>query len=266
MLVAPHSRALDAFSHWCLDTALPLVGVRMELSGHRLGDAATLIPTVVIGISLLLVVLGTARAARAVGRLLSRHARGTGPRGSVIVGGPEVVLASAGLAHPRILVSAGALIELDDDELAAGLAHEQGHIARRHRFVLLLAEICRGVGRFLPGTGAATRALLFHLERDADRWALAQHHEPLALARAICKAGGAFAVGPAGAYLDGGCVSQRVDQLVRPEVAPATTTRARALATGMVLLTLALTAWAPGAAAAGMAAFAQDHPTHHCEE
>jgi beta-lactamase regulating signal transducer with metallopeptidase domain len=182
------------------------------------------------------------------------------------VGGADVVLASAGLAHPRMLVSAGALIELDDDELAAGLAHEQGHIARRHRFLLLFAEICRGLGRFLPGTRAACRAVIFHLERDADRWALAQRHEPLVLARAICKAESAFGIGPVYAGLDGGCVPERVEQLVRRS--PTEEPRAisiRALATGMAILTLGLTAWAPGTAAAGLATLAEDHPARHCE-
>jgi hypothetical protein len=266
ILVVPHSKFLDAFSHSCLDTVIPLAGIRLELTGHGLGDAATLIPTVLMGTSLLIVVLGAARAARALGRLVAQQALGTGPHDSVIVGGAAVVLATAGLTRPRILVSAGALIELDDEELAAGLAHEQGHIARRHRFFLLFGEVCRGVARFMPGTNAAARALIFHLERDADRWALAQRHEPVALARAICKADSAFAVGPAYARLGGSCVQQRVAQLMRPAGAPATTGPMRALATGMVALTLSLTAWAPLTAAAGIATLAKDHPVHHCQD
>ena len=267
VLVLPHTRILDAISHWCWETALPFVGIRLELDGHRLGDAATVIPTLVVGVSLLAVLFGVARAMRAIASLVSRQAVGTGPRDSVIVGGAEVVLATAGLSHPRILVSAGALIALEDDELAAGIAHEQGHIARRHRFLLLFAEVCRGLGRFVPGTQAACRALIFHLERDADRWALAQRHEPLVLARAICKAESAFAIGPVYAGLDGGRVPERIEQLVqgsRPADTPGATP-IRVLATGMVLLTLCLMAWAPGSAAAGFAALAKDHPTHACE-
>jgi len=265
VVVVPHSQLLDAFSHWCWDTLLPLLGIQLELSGHRLGDAATLIPTIVIGTSLLVVVHGTMRAARRIARLVAHHSLGTGPRGSVIVGGTDVVLGSAGLAHPRILVSAGALLRLEDDELAAGLAHEQGHIARRHRFFLLFAELCRGLGRFVPGTNAACRALVFHLERDADRWAIAHDHEPLVLARAICKAQNAFSGGPAYARLDGGCAPQRVAELVRPPVAPSSNALIRGLATVMVLSTLSLLAWAPATAAAGMATFAKEHPVHHCE-
>jgi hypothetical protein len=266
VLVLPHSRILDAFSHWCWEGLLPLIGVRFELDGHRLGDTATVIPTLVVGISLLAGLVGVARAMRAIAQLVSRQAVGTGPRDSVIVGGADVVLACAGFAHPRILVSAGALIALEDDELAAGIAHEQGHIARRHRFLLLFAEVCRGLGRFVPGTHAACRALVFHLERDADRWALAQRHEPFVLARAICKAESAFGIGPVYAGLDGGCVPERIGQLVG-EPAPGVPRAApiRALATGMVVLTLCLVALAPGTAAAGFASLAKDHAAHQCE-
>jgi hypothetical protein len=266
VLVLPHSRFLDALSHWCLKGELPLVGVRFELDGERLGDVATVIPTLVVGISLFAVLLGLVRAMRAVALLVSRQAVGTGPRDSVIVGGADVVLACTGFAHPRILVSAGALIGLEDDELAAGLAHEQGHIARRHRFLLLFAEVCRGLGRFLPGTNAACRALVFHLERDADRWALRQRHEPLALARAICKAKSAFAIGPVYACLDGCCVPERIEQLVgEPAGHVPSSGPIRALAAGMVILTLCLMAWAPSTAAAGLASLAMEHPARQCD-
>jgi Zn-dependent protease with chaperone function len=106
---------------------------------------------------------------RAARRLLARHSLGTGPRGSVIVGGPEVVLAVAGMARPRVVVSAGALIALDDDELDAALDHEHAHIARRHRFVVLTALVLRAIGRLVPGGGRALAEAGFHLERDAAR-------------------------------------------------------------------------------------------------
>ena len=49
VLVLPHSPALDSFSHWCLSAALPLIGVNVELNGHRVSDAATLLPTLIVG-------------------------------------------------------------------------------------------------------------------------------------------------------------------------------------------------------------------------
>jgi beta-lactamase regulating signal transducer with metallopeptidase domain len=86
-----------------------------------------------------------------------------------------------------VLVSAGAMLELDDDELQAALAHERAHIARRHRYVLAYGELCRALAQLLPGTRRAVDELAFHLERDADRWALAHRAERRALAAALRK-------------------------------------------------------------------------------
>ena len=79
---------------------------------------------------------------------------------------------SPGCGRPRIVISAGALVALDDAELLASLDHERGHIALRHRYLLVAGELARAVARFLPGTRAAARELVFSLERDADRYAL----------------------------------------------------------------------------------------------
>jgi hypothetical protein len=266
VLAVPHSPVIDPLAYWCWETVVPVSGVRLSTDGHRLGDAATLLPALLIGGSGLVVLDGAIRASRAVGRLLRRHALGVGPSGSVIIGGDDVVMASAGLAHPRVLVSAGALVALDDDELAAGLAHERGHIARRHRFILLFAEACGGLGRFLPGTRGAVRQLVFHLERDADRWALARRHDPIALARAVRKAGGGMTSTAGYAALDGAIVAERIAQLLE---SPSTLRRAaraalHLVAAGMLALTVALMALMPGAAAAGFEAFTREHPAEQC--
>jgi Zn-dependent protease with chaperone function len=94
--------------------------------------------------------------ADAARQIVAAHAVGLGPRNSLIVGGSDVLFAVAGLIQPRIVVSAGALASLDDDELAAGFDHEAGHIARRHRFVMLLALGLRALGRAVPGSGRAS--------------------------------------------------------------------------------------------------------------
>ncbi|MFI1583473.1 M48 family metalloprotease [Embleya sp. NPDC020630] len=70
----------------------------------------------------------------------------TGPGGSIVVGDREVLMAAVGRRRRSIVVSAGALAALDDDELAAGLAHEQGHISRAHHWWQAGAEVCRLLG------------------------------------------------------------------------------------------------------------------------
>jgi len=217
MLFLPATQLFDAVSHWCWHTVVPLLATHLGLSGHRIADLATLIPLLALAVSGVWVAYGIVRAARSVRRLLSARV-GTGPRGSVIVGGPAVVLAAAGIRRPQVVVSAGALTRLDDAELAAGLDHERGHIERRHRYLLVVSELCAGLARFLPGSRRAATELSYHLERDADAWALSRRHDPFALASAICKAavGGSEPTLALSSLGGSGRVGDRVRALISP--------------------------------------------------
>jgi hypothetical protein len=199
------------------------------------GHVAAVLGGLALTVSLLWALVRVAQAALAVRRLI-RAPLGRGPDGSIIVGGDEVVLAAAGLARPRLLVSAGALARLDDDELAAAMAHERAHIRRRHRYVLLYAEVCRVLGRPLPGTAHAVRQLRFHLERDADRSAVRDRADRLALASAICKAATGVRA-PAGMVtLGGDGTAARVRELL-DAAAPAARSRGlKTLAAGVAAL------------------------------
>jgi peptidase M48-like protein len=181
---------------------------------HRVaGHVAAVLGGVALALSLVWALARVLQAALAVRRLV-RAPLGRGPEGSVIVGGEEVVLAAAGLARPTLVVSAGALARLDDGELAAAMAHEQAHIRRRHRFILLYAEVCRVLGRPLPGTAHAVRELRFHLERDADRCAVRDRADRLALASAICKAATVTSSRAGIATLGGDGAAARVSELL----------------------------------------------------
>lgn len=257
VLFVPATQLFGLLTHWCLHAVIPLIASHLGFDGHSLGDAATLVPALVMAVSLLSVGFGAWRATRAARRWLRGSALGPGPSESVIVGGEEVVLAAAGLRTPRVVVSAGALVRLDDAELAAGLEHEWGHVRRRHRFIALIAEFCQALSRLLPGGKRALTALQFHLERDADDYAVRRTGDPLALASAICKA--AQAAGQAGtpgfARLGGAGVPQRLRRLVKgPTVATSrlATSVARVLAAIMVVLTLGLLAAAPTLASSGV--------------
>ena len=164
-------------------------------------------------LSLLSVAIGVARGARAVRRLLARESLGTGPSDSVIVAGHEVMFAAAGLSRPRVVVSAGALLELDDEELAAGLDHERGHIARRHRFLLVFAELCRSIGRAVPGSRYALRSSpstwsATPIAGRCDRATIPTRWP------AICKAAGTSETTWARASLGGGRASARLGELI----------------------------------------------------
>ncbi len=265
----PGTPVFGELTHWCRHTVLPVLTTHLGLDGHRVGDATTILPGLLVMASLLSVAFGVLRGARAIRRLLARDALGPGPSDSVIVAGPDVILAAAGLKRPQVVVSAGALLELDDAELAAGLDHERGHIARRHRFLLVFAELCRGIGRFTPGCGRAMRELAFHLERDADQWALRRRHDRLALASAICKAAGLrLTNGPAVTSLSGGGTKERLGQLIDdqpPESSSAAAALLNSVAVVMVCATVLMAALVPSTALAGAQQLGKDQQIRHCE-
>jgi hypothetical protein len=265
----PGTGTFVALTHWCARVTLPVSTSYLAVEGHGVGALSLYVPGVVLAASLLWMCVTTARDARAARHVVARHAVGLGPRNSLIVGGSDVLFAVAGLLHPRIVVSAGALTSLDDDELVAGLDHEQGHIARRHRFVMLLAVGLRALGRAVPGGGRGLRELAFHLERDADRWALRRHDNRVALASVICKAATTEgARPPAMIGLGDTDVRERLGQVL--ERCSGTTRRAgaalNALATAMVVCTLVVAAFVPATALSGAAADAhRGHHVHHCQ-
>ena len=253
VLVLPTTEIFTLVTHWCWHTVLPVVAAHLGLDGHRLGDAAVVLPAFVLASSLIWVAFGVARAARRVAAFVRQAQLGPGPAGSVMVGGADVVVAAAGLHRPRVVVSAGALLTLDDEELAASLDHELGHIARRHRYILVAAQFLRALGRPLPGTRSAWRELVYHLERDADSWAVTRHHDPLALASAICKAAtGSFGASPGVATaLGGGATSRRVRELAAGVPRQRSTDAVRLMTALMATVTLAATVALPAAAAGG---------------
>jgi Peptidase family M48 len=198
-----------------------------HVAGHALAAAGGL----ALSLSLVWALARVAQATLAVRRLI-RRPLGRGPEGSVIVGGDDVVLAAAGLTRPTLVVSAGALARLDDAELSAAIAHERAHIRRRHRFILLFAELCRVLGRPLPGTAHAVRELRFQLERDADRSAVRDRADRLALASAICKAATGATSRAGMAALGGDGTAARVRELLQDAVPDVHPRRLRALAAG----------------------------------
>jgi Zn-dependent protease with chaperone function len=256
ILFLPATELFRLLTHWCLHTVIPFFATHLGFDGHRLGDAAILVPSLVLALSALWAGFGVWSGARTVRRWLRRGSLGPGPRESVVVGGPDVVVAAAGLRDPRVVVSAGALIRLDDDELAAGLEHEWGHITRHHRFAAVVGQLLYGISRLLPGSSRALELLRFQLERDADEFAVRRTGDPLALASAISKAvtdTGAAEPTPALARLGGTGVPERLRLLLgEGGVGPSSvgTTMARGLALLATVLALALTFSAPSLAPA----------------
>lgn len=211
----PATQLFAAITKWCLDDVPPFLSSHVGLSGHGIGEIALLVPALIVTASLLWASLVIARSVRTAARWLKSSRLGSGPASSVIVSGPEVLVAAAGLRTPRIVVSTGALTHLDEAELDASLKHERGHIDRRHRYAFLIVSLLLGIARFVPGSRRASRHVRFHLERDADEFALRRGADPLALASAICKAARSVAPAPvAVAQLGGADTASRLRHLL----------------------------------------------------
>jgi Zn-dependent protease with chaperone function len=242
---------LEPLSEWCLDAGGKI------LSGHGAADVVLALPALVLAGSLIVVIVELWRASRHVGALLRDSVVGPGPGESLVIADGAMLVAVAGLRRPRLVISAGALVALDVDELHAALDHERGHIALRHNYVLVAGELARAVGRFLPGTRAAARELVFSLERDADRYALERRHDPVVLARAICKAAlGAPAL--PGLALGGGVVVRRVRLLFEAGAAAAPRAHLGLIALAPVMVALV----AASAIALPFVAHAEYHESH----
>jgi beta-lactamase regulating signal transducer with metallopeptidase domain len=140
-----------------------------------------------------------------------------------------------------------ALEMMDDEELAAGLAHELAHLRRRHRPLLLLASLLSTIGRPLPGTTTAHRELCFQLERDADAWAVRRLHDPLSLASAICKVAGGVEPSGTASLAGRGPVTRRLAELIGERGVRSTRIElaARMLVMGLAGVVLALAIAAP---------------------
>lgn len=249
LVYLPQSALFQALARWCLHSVAPLLTSTFGVSGHSLADAAILLPALALSGSLVWLVFGTCRAALALRLYLRCRTCGEGPMGSTVVDDADVVVAVTSLGRARLVVSQAALGAMDEEELAASLAHELGHLRCRHRPILQASALCVALGRILPGTGVAQRSLAFHLERQADDYAVRTTRDPLALASAICKAAdpnrrNAFVV-PLGGR---GSIVERLDYLVDGgggRTSPTFERLARLLAVGMAMLMVALSVTLP---------------------
>jgi Zn-dependent protease with chaperone function len=213
VLFFPATDLFELLTGWCWSHL-------MHVNGHDVGHVTTLVPGILGLVSVVSLEVGTLKLTRAL-RALVAQSSWDGPAGSVIIGARDIVLAVAGLRRPRVLVSAGALLELGDDELEAALAHERAHIERRHRYVLVYAELCHALAHVLLGTRRALDELAFHLERDADRWALARRVDRHALAAALTRAARIrFERRAVAMALGGSRVQERVDEIMSSSPPP----------------------------------------------
>lgn len=147
-------------------------------------------------------------------------------------------------ARPLLVLSSGIVAELDDDQLAAVVAHERAHLKEHHHLLLLPFVAWEAALPVLPAAGRAHAAVRELVEMRADDVALASLTGPGArrtLARAIvAAAGGAGGAGvPEGALaVAGSATGARVVRLLEPPRPLPAAARATALLSAGLLLLL----------------------------
>jgi hypothetical protein len=236
-----HSGPVEAVLNWCWHVVLPDVPHRLGFAEHPVAHAVVAVPLFAMAAALLIHACFGLHSWLQLQRLLS-GARSLRPQGAALLADEEVVVAVTRFGRGRVVVSERAVEVMDEEELAAGMAHEFAHLRRRHRPFLLLASLLATIARPLPGTARAHRELCFQLERDADAWAVTRLHDPLSLASAICKAAGAIEPRGTAGLAGSGTVTRRLAELLGERGVRSTRVEfaARALAVTLAGLVLAL--------------------------
>lgn len=157
----------DAVGFLIAAAALAVTGLvlgRLLLSGHRVGT--------------------TLRALRRRHRHQLDLIADTRHGARVVDHDVPVAYCVPGMHGARVVVSAGALSRLDDDEVEAVLAHERAHLRARHDLVLeAFSVLHRAFPRWVSSRAALSEVQLL-VEVLADR-AAARVEGPLPLARAL---------------------------------------------------------------------------------
>ncbi|GAA4094673.1 M56 family metallopeptidase [Nonomuraea soli] len=118
--------------------------------------------------------------------------------------------------NSEVVVSAGTMELLSQDELAAVLAHEAAHVRERHDLVLLPFGALRAALPWSKVVAEAQSQVELLIEMAADDWAR-RHVSPRRLATALLRFGTAGAMpAPHGMLGAQSHVMARVDRLIKP--------------------------------------------------
>lgn len=133
------------------------------------------------------------------------------------------LIAVVGVRRPRLFVAAQVLDELAGEELAAAIAHENGHLLAHDNLKRILVNFSSAMAWWVPGTDSLRRQWADAAELAADEFAATgASAQPLNLAAALVKLARMTTAGtrpamPAGAFLvetAGDILTQRVTWLV----------------------------------------------------
>ncbi len=136
---------------------------------------------------------------------------------------PAVFSAQVGLWPSELIVSKGLLAHLDDEHLAAVLAHEAGHEHYQDTFWFFWLGGLRRLTSWLPNTEVLWQELLLLREIRADRWA-ARSVDALVLAESLMSVISAPLMAPESVCAGFSCaaprsrLAQRIDALLEADL------------------------------------------------
>jgi Zn-dependent protease with chaperone function len=153
-----------------------VLGLAVALPSANLAAIALLV-LATLGIAVIVAiargVVTIARSDRRLQRRLPHVGRLTGASDVTVLASDGVHAFCAGLLRPRIYVSAGAIRRLGDDELAAVVAHERMHRARRDPLRIVTTRLLGEALFFVPPIRLLARRYDTLAEIAADDHALA---------------------------------------------------------------------------------------------
>lgn len=100
---------------------------------------------------------------------------------------PYLSCCAFGLRRPYLLISAGLLEDLDDEHLAAVLAHELAHFMRRDQYLNLAILAIRSFLFFNPFVHLLCRAISLEQELACDALAIRMGQRPLVYAQSLVR-------------------------------------------------------------------------------
>jgi Zn-dependent protease with chaperone function len=166
----------------------------VTILGQRIGYPSANLDAIVVLVlalcALFAIALGAHRAVVEVSgavrlrRRLARHVIGRRD-GALLLDDPEPLAFCLGFIRPRVYVSTGAVALLDGPALAAVLAHERHHAARRDPVRFAAARVLAETLFYIPGVGQLARRQHALAELSADESAAAGPGGRSALAQAI---------------------------------------------------------------------------------
>jgi hypothetical protein len=167
---------------------------------------------------------------------------------------------TAGWLRPRIYVSAALEAQLSEDELAAVLAHEAAHAARRDPLRLSLLRFLGCTLFWIPALRRLAADVAAEVEVRADDAAAERHGLALASALVRLAAWNRSSSTSAVGFTGGDLLERRVLRLTGEEIPPRSSVTRRSVAAASVALLLA---WSSGMAVAHPLP-AGDHA--HCDQ